>query len=81
MPKFFINFQDANGLITKDDEGIDLLGLEAARQVALMSAREIIADNIKFESPHPLAAIIITDESGRGVMTLPAKEVLPEPLK
>jgi hypothetical protein len=29
----------------------------------------------------PLEAVIITDESGRELMTISAKEALPEPLK
>ena len=80
MPHFFINFQNVNELI-QDDEGIDLPSLEAARQVALISAREILADNVKGDAKDPLQAVIITDERGREIMTIPAKEVLPDPLK
>jgi len=80
MPRFFINFQNVNEL-AKDDEGIDLQSLEAARKAALISAREILADNIKDGAKDPLVAITITDESGQELATIPAKDVLPESVK
>jgi hypothetical protein len=80
MARFYINFRNGNE-IAKDDEGQDLPGLEEARAAALVSAREILADNVKAGAKNPLQAVIITDESGREIMTIPAKEVLPDPLK
>jgi uncharacterized protein DUF6894 len=80
MARFYINFRNGNQ-IAKDDEGQDLPGLEEARAAALVSAREILADNVKAGAKNPLQAVIITDESGREIMTIPAKEVLPDPLK
>ena len=46
MPRFYINFRNADE-IAKDDIGVELPSLEDARAVALISAREIVADNIK----------------------------------
>jgi uncharacterized protein DUF6894 len=80
MARFYINFRNGDE-IAKDDEGQDLPGLEEARAAALVSAREILADNVKGGAKNPLQAVIITDESGREIMTIPAKEVLPDPLK
>ena len=80
MARFYINFRNGDE-IAKDDEGQDLPGLEEARAAALVSAREILADNVKAGAKNPLQAVIITDESGREIMTIPAKEVLPDPLK
>ena len=80
MPRYYINFQHGDQ-VAKDDEGQDLPGLEEARAAALVSAREILADNVKGGAKNPLQAVIITDESGREIMTIPAKEVLPDPLK
>jgi hypothetical protein len=80
MARFYINFRNGNE-IAKDDEGQDLPGLEEARAAALVSAREILADNVKAGAKNPLQAVIITDESGQEIMTIPAKEVLPDPLK
>jgi hypothetical protein len=80
MARFYINFRNGNE-IAKDDEGQDLPGLEEARAAALVSAREILADNVKAGAKNPLQAVIITDETGQEIMTIPAKEVLPDPLK
>jgi len=80
MARFYINFRKGDE-IAKDDEGQDLPGLEEARAAALVSAREILADNVKGDAKDPLQAVIITDERGREIMTIPAKEVLPDPLK
>jgi len=80
MPKFYINFLNG-GQIAKDDEGIDLPSLEDARAAALVAAREIVADNVKANASDPLRAVIITGENGRDLMTISAKDVLPDPLK
>jgi hypothetical protein len=42
---------------------------------------EIVADNVKAGAESPLFAIIISNESGQDLLTIPAKDVLPEPLK
>lgn len=86
MPRFYINYRNRNQanqevILVKDDEGIELPGLEAARAAALASAREVVADNVKSCSEHPMEAIFITDESGREILTIPATEVLPQTLR
>jgi hypothetical protein len=80
MPIFYINFRNGDQ-IAKDDVGQDLPGLEEAKAAAMLSAREIIADDIKGDAKNPLRAVIITDESGQDLMTILAKDVLPAPLK
>ena len=80
MPKFFFNFRKGNS-IAKDDSGVDLPSLEDARQAALGSAREMVADNVKQNSSRPVEAVIVTDEVGRELLTICAKDVLPEALK
>jgi hypothetical protein len=80
MPLFYIHFRHGD-LIAKDDEGIELPGLEEAVETALLSAREIIADEIKSNAKSPLRAVIIAGESGQDLLTIPARDVLPEPLK
>jgi hypothetical protein len=80
MPLFFINFR-RDDQISKDDVGIDLPSLKEAGEAALVSAREILADTIKSGAKDPIQAVMITDESGQELMTIPAKDVLPEPLK
>ena len=79
-PRFYINFRNGDQ-IAKDDIGIELPSLEEARVVALISAREILADNIKGNARNPLEAVIITGENGQDLMTIPATDVLPGSLK
>ena len=78
--KIPINFQNGDQ-IAQDDEGVDLPNLEEARKAALISAREIIADNVRSNTDNPLLAVIITGESGQDLLTISAKDILPEPLK
>jgi hypothetical protein len=86
MPRFYFNYRNRNQatqevILVKDDEGIELPGLEAARATALASARELVAENVKSASGHPIEALFITDENGRELLTIPAKEVLPQTLR
>jgi hypothetical protein len=80
MPRFYVNFR-SGGSTANDDQGIECATLEEARKMALGSAREVLADNIKSGSKTPLEAVIITNKSGRELMTILAREVLPEPLR
>jgi hypothetical protein len=80
MPRFYVNFR-SGGSTASDDQGIDCATLEEARTTALASARELLADNIKSGSQSPLEAVIISSESGQELMTIPAKDALPEALK
>ncbi|CAN7543735.1 hypothetical protein LJR220_004909 [Bradyrhizobium sp. LjRoot220] len=80
MPRFFINYRSGD-LVAKDDEGQDYPSLEQARSAALLSAREILADNIRSATPNALDAVIITNESGAEVMMISAKDVMPKSWK
>ena len=64
MPTFYIHFRTGDQ-IARDDVGIELPSLEEARDTALLSAREIVADNVKSNTKNPLRAVIIAGESGR----------------
>jgi len=77
MPKFFFGFRRGSQT-AEDDEGQDFTGLDQAHATALASARELIADNIKFAASNPWDAVIITSESGDVLMTIAAKDVLPK---
>jgi hypothetical protein len=80
MPRFFIHFRNT-ALLAKDDVGIDLPGLAEAKAAALASPRQVLADNVKFNSPHPLVEVIIASESGEQLATIPVEDILPEALK
>ena len=53
MPRFYINYR-VGGRAVLDDVGQDLPGLEEAKAAALVSARELLADNIKTNTDTPL---------------------------
>jgi len=80
MPRFYIHFQNGD-IVAKDDEGQDLPGLEEARAAATVSAREILADDIKSNAANPLRAVMVANERGDTLVTIAAKDVLPKPLK
>jgi hypothetical protein len=80
MPRFYFNFRNSNE-VAEDKEGMDLPSLEEARRTALESARELVAEHIKADSKTPLEAVIVTDAGGREILTVPARDVLPDPLK
>jgi hypothetical protein len=69
MPRFYIHFR-VSDQIAKDDVGIELPSLEEARETALLSAREIVADDVKTNSKNPLQAVIIEGESGQDLLTI-----------
>jgi hypothetical protein len=86
MPRFYINFHNRDqktkhNVLARDEVGLDVPDLEEARKAALISAREIVADNVKGGAIAPLVTVVITDHNGQVVMTISAKDVLPEPLK
>ena len=80
MQRFFFNFLSGD-LMAQDPEGTELANLEDAKQMALASAREVLANNIKSGSVTPLVAVIVTDESGKELLTIRAKDILPAALK
>jgi hypothetical protein len=59
MAKFYISFRNG-GELAEDQDGTELPSLTAAKELAMMSARELLADNIN-RTPNPVEAIIITD--------------------
>jgi hypothetical protein len=73
QPKFFFNFRNGN-TIAKDELGVDLPSLDDARQAALGSAREMVAENVRTNSNTPVEAVIVTDEVGSELLTICARD-------
>jgi hypothetical protein len=80
MGRFYLHIREGDTLHV-DDEGIELAGVDAAKEEALLSARQLLSDAIRHGRPSVPEAIIIADESGREVEVLPIAAALPEPLK
>jgi hypothetical protein len=86
MPRFYFNYRNRDRitqeLITaKDDEGLELSGLDAARANATASAREMVADNVRSDSGHPMETLFVTDEGGRELLSISAQDVLPPTIR
>ena len=64
MPRFYFNIREGKRL-TRDEEGIDLPGLDAATREAEMSGREILADMLRDGTPLDGQAMEISSEEGR----------------
>jgi hypothetical protein len=75
MPRFFINFRNGDH-VAVDDEGIDVGDIEAARKIAMLSARELIGEAIKHGGSTLPDAVIVCDESGSSLLTLSIAEIL-----
>jgi hypothetical protein len=67
--------------IIPDEEGQDLPDQSAARQEALLAAREMLANAVKAGKTEVPEAFIITDEHRRAVATIPLFTALPKSLR
>jgi hypothetical protein len=80
MGHFYFHLVEDAELVT-DLEGEHLRDALEARQVAIRSARELLADAIRHGKNRVPEAFVITDEQGRTIETFPFAAVLPEPFK
>ena len=80
MPRFYFHIQEGADLF-KDEEGIDLPSAKHAREEALQAARELCIDAIKTSGPLMADALVIVDENGKQLSSVPIVEVLPKQLR
>jgi hypothetical protein len=80
MGRFFFHVVEGAELLT-DEEGADLRDALEARQMAINSARELLADAIRHGKNKIPEAFVITDEHGLTIETVPFAAALPEPFK
>ncbi|MBM1169882.1 DUF6894 family protein [Microvirga arabica] len=77
MPRYYRHIRQSDRLI-EDPEGIERPNLDAARTEALNGIRDLLAEAIKQGKDDLLDdAIVIADETGRELMTIPFIEALP----
>jgi hypothetical protein len=67
--------------LLRDPEGTDLRDAAEAKRIALLSARELLADAIMGGKSRVPEAVVTADKRGRAIATVPLAVVLPEPLK
>ena len=80
MGRFYFHVVEGAELFT-DVEGAHLTDALEAREMAMRSAREILADAIRAGKNRIPEAIVIADEQGRAIENVPLAVVLPDPLK
>lgn len=80
MSRFYFHIRLRDQIVV-DHEGSDLPDPAAAREEALASARQILADVIRSGSEDFPEAFVITDCEGRELDTVPFAAVLPKGLQ
>lgn len=75
MPHYFLHLH--NDVETPDDTGRDFRDLAAAKEEAIRSGREIIAEHVKLGRPIRLGHHIdIADGDGRVFAAIPFREIV-----
>jgi len=74
MARFYFHFLEGTSLAT-DDEGIELPDLSAAVREAELAARELLAEAIKAKQTKVPEAVIVADNSGKRLHTIPVPVV------
>ena len=80
MARFYFHVQSLDRLV-HDEQGEDLPSLSAAQQEALLTARDLLANAIKGGREDVPSAVVIADERGRAIDTIPLAAVLPESMR
>jgi hypothetical protein len=76
LSRFYLHQEIANGII-EDPDGTEAVDLTAARQEAILAARQLLANAI-LAGVAPLGtAFQITNEDGQVLLTVPFRDALP----
>jgi len=74
MPRYFFNLSD--GTYYADEDGQDLPSANAARDVAMETARGIMADEVKTGELNLQEKILISDADGQIVTTIAFRDAV-----
>jgi hypothetical protein len=77
MPRYYLHIRTADGMLL-DEEGIDLPDLNAARELALASARDLLGDAIKAGKGVVAESIVVADADGHELVIVPLEHALPD---
>ncbi len=75
MATYYFNVRDVTGLI-RDTEGAELPDLDAVREEAQASAREILAESLKGGTSLNHRSFEVADESGATVLVYPFHDAM-----
>jgi hypothetical protein len=80
MARYFLHLVDGDDVIC-DPEGSDLPSIAAAREQALLSAREILAEAIKSGAQRVPRFVVAVSEGGNEVAVIDVRAVVSSVLK
>ena len=80
MARFYFHLQIGSRLV-RDARGIDMPSSQHAREQALLSMRELVADAVKAGTDLELEAVVVANTNGRELMLINVREVLPQRLR
>ncbi len=75
MAQCFFHLQNRTKTM-RDSEGVELMSLDEVREEAMLSAREIMSEQVRKGKALNHCAFIIEDENGKTVLTFPFKLAL-----
>lgn len=78
MPRYYFDILE-NDIVIRDDDGIELPDLEKVRQEAIKSAREVMADEVRFSGKIENRTMQVRDASGAEVLNLPFGNAIESP--
>lgn len=73
MPRYYFHTTNSHG-VARDTEGQPLPGLEAARDEAVRSIRELLSEEIRSGQINVSGRVDVTDEDGDAVLTVNYQE-------
>ena len=74
MPLYYFHIH--NHIDTRDDEGVELADLKAAREMAIRAARAMMAENLMIGRLWLDHWIEVENEAGQQVLALPFREAV-----
>jgi hypothetical protein len=77
MPRYFFHIKDKANTI-RDEEGTELQDLDAVREEAKESARQIMTDKLLLGQLADDEVFVVTDEQGETVLTFAFKDAVPD---
>lgn len=80
MTRYFLHLVDGDDVIC-DPEGSELPSIAAAREQALLSAREILAEAIKIGAQRVPRFVVAVSEGGNEVAVIDMRAIFPPGMK
>ena len=77
MSRYYLHVRDFRGDLLKDEEGADFPSVTAARDEAMSVMREIVGTAVKNAEGLNLEAVIVADDRGTHVASVPVLAALP----